>query len=92
MAWLWAVAQGDAAALQKGSESLGLYYQFLGGYLEGMTLFSQATEVLPAQPPSETTDLALLDTLMYLGWYHLRFGHKKAPKLAWRTVRPSIAA
>jgi DNA-binding CsgD family transcriptional regulator len=74
VAWLWAVAQVDADALQKGSEPLGLYYMYLGGYLEGLTLFSQATEVLQAQPQSEATDLALLGTLMYQGWYHLRFG------------------
>jgi len=77
VAWLWAVAQGDAESLQKGSESLGLYYQFLGGYLEGMMLFSQATEVLQAQPPSEVADRALLGTRMYEAWYHLRFGRQK---------------
>ncbi len=77
VAWLWAVAQGDADALKKGSESLGLYYQFQGGYLEGMTLFSQATEVLHTQPESDATDLALLGTLMYQAWYHLRFGHQE---------------
>ena len=42
-----------------------------------MTLFSQATEVLQAQPQSEATDLALLGTLMYQGWYHLRFGRQE---------------
>ena len=77
VAWLWAVATVDADALQKGSEPLGLYYQYLGGYLEGLTLFSQATEVLQAQPQSEATDLALLGTLMYQGWYHLRFGRQE---------------
>ncbi|MEN8172038.1 MAG: tetratricopeptide repeat protein [Chloroflexota bacterium] len=73
-AWLWAVAAVDADALAKGSEPLGLYYQYLGGYLEGLTLFSQAAEVLNAQPQSEVRDLALLGVLMYQGWYHLRFG------------------
>ena len=77
VAWLWAVAHGDAEALQKGSESLGLYYQFLGGYLEGMTLFSQATDALQAQPQSDATDLALLGTRMYEAWYHLRFGRQE---------------
>ena len=77
VAWLWAVAQGDAGSLQKGSESLGLYYQFLGGYLEGMMLFSQATDVLQAQPPSEAADHALLGTRMYEAWYHLRFGQQE---------------
>ena len=77
VAWLWAVAQGDADALQKGSESLGLYYQFLGGYQEGVTLFSQATEALLAQPPSDAADLALLGTRMYEAWYHLRFGRQE---------------
>ncbi len=77
VAWLWAVATVDADALQKGSEPLGLYYQYLGGYLEGLTLFSQATEVLQAQPRSEATDLALLGVLMYQGWYHLRFGRQE---------------
>ncbi len=77
VAWLWAVAQGDADALQKGSESLGLYYQFQGGYLEGMMLFSQATEVLQAQAPSEAVDHALLGTRMYEAWYHLRFGRQE---------------
>ncbi len=76
-AWLWAVAQGDAAALRKGSESLGLYYQFQGGYLEGTTLFSQATDVLLAQPQCEAADLALLGTRMYEAWYHLRFGRQE---------------
>ena len=77
-AWLWAVTQGDADALQKGSETLGLYYQFLGGYQEGMTLFSQATEALLAQPPSEAADLARLGTRMYEAWYHLRFGRQES--------------
>jgi predicted ATPase/DNA-binding NarL/FixJ family response regulator len=77
VAWLWAVAHVDADALQKGSQPLGLYYQYLGGYLEGLTLFSQATEVLQKQPQSEVTDLALLGTLMYQGWYHLRFGRQE---------------
>jgi ATP/maltotriose-dependent transcriptional regulator MalT len=75
VAWLCAVAHVDADALQKGSQPLGLYYQLLGGYLEGLTLFSQASEVLQAQPQSEATDLALLGTLMYQAWYHLRFGN-----------------
>ena len=73
-AWLWAVMQGEADAFQKGSESLGIYYQFLGGYQEGMTLFSQATVALQAQPTDEVVDRALLGTRMYEGWYHLRFG------------------
>ena len=77
VAWLWAVAQGDAAALQKGSEALGLYYQYQGGYLEGMRLFTQATEALQAQAPSLAADHALLGTLMYQGWYHLRFGRQE---------------
>ena len=77
VAWLWTVAHVDADALQKGSQSLGLYYQYLGGYLEGLTLFSQAAEVLQAQPQSEATDLALLGVLMYQGWYHLRFGRQE---------------
>ena len=77
VAWLWAVAHVDADALQKGSQPLGLYYQLLGGYLEGLTLFSQATKVLQAQPQSEATDLALLGTLMYQAWYHLRFGRQE---------------
>jgi predicted ATPase/DNA-binding NarL/FixJ family response regulator len=77
MAWLWAVAQGDTESLQKGSEALGLYYQFQGGYLEGMMLFSQATDVLLAQPPSEAIDHALLGTRMYEAWYHLRFGRQE---------------
>ena len=77
VAWLWAVAQGDAESLQKGSEALGLYYQFLGGYLEGMMLFSQATDVLQAQPASESVDRALLGTCMYEAWYHLRFGRQE---------------
>lgn len=74
VAWLWAVDCANPDALQKGSQSLGLYYQFLGGYLEGLTLFSQATEGLQAQPQSEAIDLALLGTLMYQAWYNLRFG------------------
>ncbi len=77
VAWLWAVSVVDADALQKAGEPLGLYYQYLGGYLEGLTLFSQATEVLQAQPQSEATDLALLGTLMFQGWYHLRFGRQE---------------
>ena len=77
VAWLWAVAQGDADALQKGSESLGLYYQFLGGYLEGLSLFSQATNRLFALPQSEAVDHALLGTRMYEAWYHLRFGRQE---------------
>ena len=74
VAWLWAVAQGNVDALQKGSQSLGLYYQFQGGYLEGMMLFSQATNMLLTLPPSEAVDHALLGTRMYEAWYHLRFG------------------
>ena len=77
MAWLWAVAHGDAEAIEKGSESLGLYYQFLGGYQEGITLFGQATEMLLAQLPSKAADMALLGTQMYEGWYHLRFGRQE---------------
>jgi len=78
LAWLWAIAHIDADALQKGSQSLGLYYQYQGRYLEGLTLFSQVVNVLQGQIWSEATDLALLRTLMYKGWYHLRFGHLEA--------------
>lgn len=74
IAWLWAVAHEDAEALRMGSQPLGLYYQYLGGYMEGLLLFSRATEVLGAQPQSEPRDLALLGTLMYQTWYYLRFG------------------
>ena len=42
-----------------------------------MTLFSQATEVLQAQPTSEATDRAMLGTRMYEAWYHLRFGRQE---------------
>lgn len=74
VAWSWAVAQADAESLAAGSEALGLYYQFLGGYLEGATLFGQATAALAAGPQSEAADIALLGTRMYEAWYHLRFG------------------
>ncbi len=84
VAWLWAIAHADADALQKGSQCLGLYYQFLGGYLEGMALFSQATEALQAQPKSEAIYLALLGTLMYEAWYHLRFGRQEGTEACMR--------
>ncbi|NJN53647.1 MAG: tetratricopeptide repeat protein [Anaerolineae bacterium] len=74
VAWLWSVAQGDAAALGKSCDALGMYYQFQGGYLEGMMLFSQATDVLQAQLQNEAADVALLGILMSKAWYFLRFG------------------
>lgn len=74
IAWLWAVAQGDAAALGKSCDALGMYYQFQGGYLEGMLLFSQATDVLQAQLQNDLADVALLGILMSKAWYFLRFG------------------
>ncbi|MCB0020968.1 MAG: AAA family ATPase, partial [Anaerolineales bacterium] len=73
-AWLWAVAQGDAPSLQKASTPLGLYYQFLGGYAEGLSLYSQAMALLLSQPINEAADRAMLTIRMYEGWYHLRFG------------------
>jgi predicted ATPase/DNA-binding CsgD family transcriptional regulator len=77
VAWLWAVVHGIADSLRRGSEALGLFYQFQGGYLEGMNLFSQATAALLAQPSDDSVDRALLGTRMYEGWYHLRFGRQE---------------
>ncbi len=74
VAWLWSVAQGDAWALGKSCDALGMYYQFQGGYLEGMLLFSQATDILQAQLQNEVADVALLGILMSKAWYFLRFG------------------
>ena len=74
VAWLCSVAQGDAEALGKSCDALGMYYQFQGGYLEGMLLFSQATDVLQAQLQNEVADVALLGILMSKAWYFLRFG------------------
>ena len=91
VAWLWAVAQGDADALQKGSESLGLYYQFLGGYLEGMALFSQATAVLhwPSRRVKPPTAPCWLLRCMRPGTICV-LGGRKARKRVWRAARPSI--
>ena len=73
-AWLWVIAQCDTEALRKGGETLAIYYQMSGNYREGMRLFSQAVEVLQAQPPSEAVDQALLSTLLGQSWFHLRHG------------------
>ena len=74
VAWLWAIDQVDTAALCKGGDTLGIFYQLSGNYLEGMRLFSQATTVLEAQEPSEAVDQALVTTLLCRSWYHLRLG------------------
>lgn len=87
VAWLWAIAQGDAEALRQGSEVLGLYYQFLGGYQEGTTLFGQATRMLQTQLPDETASLALLGTQMYEGWYHLRFGRQEGTEACMANIQ-----
>jgi len=47
-----------------------------------LTLFSQAVKVLQTQTWSEATDIALLRTLVYKGWYHLRFGHLEGTEAA----------
>ena len=74
VAWLQAVAQADAPALEKACDTLGYFYQYTGNYVEGLQLTSQATAVLQAQPSSDEVSIALLRTLLYDGYFYLRFG------------------
>ena len=74
-AWLWAVDQIDTDAFRKAGDALIPYYQFTGNYLEGLSLYSQATQVLQAQAQREDVDLALLSTLSHQSWFNLRLGN-----------------
>jgi len=73
-AWLWVVENVDVLAIQKAADTMGCFYQYSCRYLEGFRLFVQAVEVLEAQPSSRDNDFALLCTLLYRGWFSLRFG------------------
>lgn len=72
--WQFTLDEHDFAYLRKMAPALGLYYDHQGGYLEGLNLFTRSIKVLRAQPPSPDVDYALLDSLLYVSWYHLRFG------------------
>lgn len=74
VAWLQAVERVNASALEKACDTLGYFYQYTGNYVEGLQLMSQATAVLRAQPSTNEITLALLRTLLYEGYFYLRFG------------------
>jgi tetratricopeptide (TPR) repeat protein len=75
VAWQFMIEDHDFAGIRKASSTLGLYYDHQGGYLEGLNLFSKASDVLSTQPSSPDVDYALVDILLYLSWYQLRFGN-----------------
>lgn len=75
LAWSWAIEQADPALLHAGGDTLGHYYQLAGNYTEGSQQFTQAIDALESLPPSEAVDQALLSTVLFLGWYHLRLGN-----------------
>jgi tetratricopeptide (TPR) repeat protein len=77
-AWSWAVTHGPAEIFQGACEALGLFFQYTGGYLEGLRLFTQATEILQTQEQIEATQQSLLRTLIYTSLFNLRFGRLEA--------------
>ena len=75
VAWQFVIETHDFANLRKAIATIGLYYDHQGTYLEGLNLFSKAYDVLRIQPSSTDVDYALIDILLYLSWFHLRFGN-----------------
>jgi tetratricopeptide (TPR) repeat protein len=68
-AWNWAVRQKDYAAIDRASEGLYVFYEWLNRYDEGEELFRQAREGLapePSEAPHPVWGLTLLS------WYDLR--------------------
>lgn len=81
-AWSWAVVHVPPEIFQGACEGLGLFYQHTGGYLEGLRLFTEATEILQGQTQSEANQRSLLRTLIYSSLFNLRFGRLEAVEQA----------
>jgi predicted ATPase/DNA-binding SARP family transcriptional activator/Tfp pilus assembly protein PilF len=84
LAWRWAVEHDNWANVSAAMESLGLFYEIQGWFLEGNDAFARAVARLRQQleqpavagtaaPPGETR-LMLGVALAYQGWFQVRLG------------------
>ena len=73
-AWQWAVQLAKVEEIQKADETLDLFFQFRGRYLEGTTAFERAVQSLDQQEPTLEIKHALAGLLSILGWYYIRLG------------------
>jgi tetratricopeptide (TPR) repeat protein len=83
LAWRWAIEHDKWVELRAATESLWLFYEIQGWFLEGKDAFAQAASRLkqqlepaapePAEPRGETR-LLLGVVLAHLGWFQVRLG------------------
>lgn len=73
-AWQWAIEMARVDQIQKSDDTLDLFFQFRGRYLEGVDAFERAVQSLDKQEPSFEIDQTLAGLLSILGWYYIRLG------------------
>ncbi len=73
-AWQWAVELARITEIQKSDETLDMFFQFRGRYLEGVAAFEKAIRSLDQQEPTAAISQTLAGLLAILGWYYIRLG------------------
>jgi predicted ATPase/DNA-binding NarL/FixJ family response regulator/predicted negative regulator of RcsB-dependent stress response len=72
VAWDWAVAQGDVAALARGAPALSQFFHMHSHFQEGAELFAAALRASEQAPPSAVRDQAWATLSALLGWLYIR--------------------
>ncbi|MCB0173517.1 MAG: tetratricopeptide repeat protein [Anaerolineae bacterium] len=73
-AWQWAIELNKVAEIQKSDETLDLFFQYRGRYLEGVIAFEKAIHNLDKQAPTVEIRQTLVGLLTILAWYYIRLG------------------
>ncbi len=73
-AWQWAIQLGKVDEIQQAEETLDLFFQFRGRFLEATVAFEKAIQSLDKQAPTATIKKTLIGPLINLSWFYIRVG------------------
>lgn len=73
-AWTWAIDRRDAEKLRDAAETLAIFYDFRGRYLEGLHALRRAIEALQKDGQAERVETTLAILLSLVGGLLIRLG------------------
>ncbi|MCB9078810.1 MAG: tetratricopeptide repeat protein [Anaerolineaceae bacterium] len=90
-AWQWAITHARVAEIQKLTQTFTVFCYYQSRYLEAANTFDQARACLAGQPPTRSTELALANVLVRVGWFNIPLGHFEAAQAALTQSRALFA-
>lgn len=73
-AWTWAAGHRDLEKLRQAAETLAIYYDFRGRYLEGLRVLQSAVDALQEEEQTERVEATLAVLVSVLGGLLIRLG------------------